>query len=226
MNGFEKQELETQGMMSKLFGSKPSTNALIEINNFLADNAKATDLTAELVQGFIKAWGAKFDSSNIENRSSMYRKVADHVYLSAQSKDDAVFNEAQHLASVLELPENLQRLADKGAKKVAYFARAASHQWRRTFKHPARSTLSLATITKTATISARRFSTTTSIKNSTTSPKPSVSAPMMNRHCATSVPSWISLTNLNPISKTHSINTVIYGLPKIHLWVISRSTFL
>ena len=123
VNGFEKQELETQGMMSKLFGSKPSTNALIEINNFLADNAKATDLTAELVQGFIKAWGAKFDSSNIENRSSMYRKVADHVYLSAQSKDDAVFNEAQHLASVLELPENLQRLADKGAKKVAYFAR-------------------------------------------------------------------------------------------------------
>lgn len=123
MNGFEKQELKPQGMMSKLFGSKPSTNALIEINNFLADNAKPSDLTAELVQGFIKYWGAKFDSSNIETRSSMYRKVADYVYLSAQSKDDAVFNETQHLASVLELPENLQRLADKGAKKVAYFTR-------------------------------------------------------------------------------------------------------
>ena len=27
MNGFEKQELETQGMMSRLFGSKPGHNA-------------------------------------------------------------------------------------------------------------------------------------------------------------------------------------------------------
>ena len=36
MNGFEKQELETQGMMSRLFGSKPGHNALVEINNFLA----------------------------------------------------------------------------------------------------------------------------------------------------------------------------------------------
>lgn len=34
MNGFEKQELETQGMMSRLFGSKPGHNALVEINNF------------------------------------------------------------------------------------------------------------------------------------------------------------------------------------------------
>ena len=31
MNGFEKQELETQGMMSRLFGSKPGHNALVEI---------------------------------------------------------------------------------------------------------------------------------------------------------------------------------------------------
>lgn len=123
MNGFEKQELETQGMMSKLFGSKPGHNALVEINNFLAESANARELTAEIVDNFIKTWGAKFDSSNIEYRSGMYRKVADGVYLTAQSKDDPVFEETRHLAQILGLPENLQRLADKGAKKVAYFAR-------------------------------------------------------------------------------------------------------
>lgn len=123
MNGFEKQELETQGMMSKLFGSKPGHNALVEINNFLAENTNARELTAEIVDNFIKTWGAKFDSSNIEYRSGMYRKVADSVYLTAQSKDDPVFEETRHLAQILGLPENLQRLADKGAKKVAYFAR-------------------------------------------------------------------------------------------------------
>lgn len=41
MNGFEKQELETQGMMSRLFGSKPGHNALVEINNFLAESTAA-----------------------------------------------------------------------------------------------------------------------------------------------------------------------------------------
>ena len=123
MNGFEKQELETQGMMSKLFGSKPGHNALVEINNFLAESTAATELTEEIVSNFIKNWGAKFDSSNIEYRSSMYRKVADHVYISAVSKDDPVFEETRHLAQVLELPEKLQRLADNGAKKVAYFSR-------------------------------------------------------------------------------------------------------
>lgn len=123
MNGFEKQELETQGMMSKLFGSKPGHNALVEINNFLAESTNARELTAEIVDNFIKTWGAKFDSSNIEYRSGMYRKVADSVYLTAQSKDDPVFEETRHLAQILGLPENLQRLADKGAKKVAYFAR-------------------------------------------------------------------------------------------------------
>lgn len=123
MNGFEKQELETQGMMSRLFGSKPGHNALVEINNFLAESTAATELTEEIVSNFIKNWGAKFDSSNIEYRSSMYRKVADHVYISAVSKDDPVFEETKHLAQVLELPEKLQRLADNGAKKVAYFSR-------------------------------------------------------------------------------------------------------
>ena len=73
MNGFEKQELETQGMMSRLFGSKPGHNALVEINNFLAESTAATELTEEIVSNFIKNWGAKFDSSNIEYRSSMYR---------------------------------------------------------------------------------------------------------------------------------------------------------
>ena len=123
MNGFEKQELETQGMMSRLFGSKPGHNALVEINNFLAECTAATELTEEIVSNFIKNWGAKFDSSNIEYRSSMYRKVADYVYTTAASKDDHVFEETRHLAQVLELPEKLQRLADNGAKKVAYFSR-------------------------------------------------------------------------------------------------------
>lgn len=123
MNGFEKQELETQSMMSKLFGSKPSHNALIEINNFLADSTKATDLTSDIADTFVKNWGAKFDGSNIETRSTMYRKVADFVYLTATGKDDAVFEEKTHLAKILELPENLQRLADTGAKKIAYFSR-------------------------------------------------------------------------------------------------------
>lgn len=59
------------------------------------------------------------------------RKVADYVYISAVSKDDPVFEETRHLAQVLELPEKLQRLADNGAKKVAYFSLLSkNNQWR------------------------------------------------------------------------------------------------
>lgn len=123
MNGFEKQELETQGMIGKLFGGKPANNALVEINNFLAAGDSPTELTKDIVSNFLKKWGAKFDSNNIEQRSGMYRKVADQAYLTAQSSDDTVFAAAKHLAQVLELPENLQRLADSGSKKAIYFNR-------------------------------------------------------------------------------------------------------
>ncbi len=123
MKGFEKQELETQGIMGRFFGSKPCHNALVEINNFLADSASATDLTEDIANGFLKNWNAKFDSNNIEYRSGMYRKVADHVFTNVQNNNDTIFNETKHLAKILDIPENLQRLADNGAKKIAYFAR-------------------------------------------------------------------------------------------------------
>lgn len=123
MNGFEKQELETQGMVSRFFSSKPQQNALIEINNFLADCQEATELTEDLVASFMQTWKAKFDANNIEYRSGMYRKVADHVFTTAQSADDKLLQHTTHLATILELPDNLKKLADNGAKKVAYFAR-------------------------------------------------------------------------------------------------------
>lgn len=62
----------------------------------------------------------------------MYRKVADHVYISAVSKDDPVFEETKHIAQVLELPEKLQRLADNGAKSSLLLSLSKNNQWRRT----------------------------------------------------------------------------------------------
>lgn len=91
----------------------------------------------------------------------MYRKVADYVYISAVSKDDPVFEETRHLAQVLELPEKLQRLADNGAKKVAYFSRC-----RKIISGEEPLTISeinnvLVMITKMAMIYAFRYFTTT-----------------------------------------------------------------
>lgn len=71
MNGFEKQELETQGMMSKLFGSKPGHNALVEINNFLAESTAATELTEERSSAILSKTGEQNLTAAISNTAAV-----------------------------------------------------------------------------------------------------------------------------------------------------------
>ena len=47
MKGFKKQELEEQGFMGRLFGSKPQQNAFAEINNILTEAKSAQELTKD-----------------------------------------------------------------------------------------------------------------------------------------------------------------------------------
>lgn len=123
MKGFKKQELEKQGFMGRLFGSKPQQNAFVEINNILADAKSAQELTKDAAAAIFKKWGCKFSDANMNQRSAIYRKVADNAFSTAQSKDDPVLNDRAHIAAIFDIPENLCRLADNGAKKSAYFSR-------------------------------------------------------------------------------------------------------
>lgn len=125
MKPYTKQELEERGLFSSLLSGKPVQNAWAEINNILADAAKAQDLTAAQVTAAAKKWGAKLDESTMEQRSSLYRKLADVIYTEAQSVDDELFAQGKHLAEVLQLPPHLAKLADKGAKTSAYYERCA-----------------------------------------------------------------------------------------------------
>lgn len=125
MKGFKKQELEEQGFMGRLFGSKPQQNAFAEINNILTEAKSAQELTKDAAAAIFKKWGCKFSDTNMDQRSAIYRKVADNAFSGAQSKDDPILNDRAHMAEILEIPENLCRLADNGAKKSAYFRAAA-----------------------------------------------------------------------------------------------------
>jgi hypothetical protein len=62
----------------------------------------------------------------LEQRSGIYRKLADVIYSEAQSEDDELFSQGKHLAEVLQLPPHLVKLADKGAKMGAYYNRCAA----------------------------------------------------------------------------------------------------
>lgn len=123
MKPYTEQELETCGFFSKLFGGKPSHNAWKEINNILAQAENVRQLTPEKVNSVLKNWGAKFEESNLEERSAMYRKFADVAYTQAQKADDPIIADAAYLAETLQLPAHLIKLADKGAKQSAYFTR-------------------------------------------------------------------------------------------------------
>lgn len=123
MKGFKKQELEEQGFMGRLFGSKPQQNAFAEINNILTEAKSAQELTKDAAAAIFKKWDCKFSDTNMDQRSAIYRKVADNAFSGAQSKDDHILNDRAHMAEILEIPENLCRLADNGAKKSAYFSR-------------------------------------------------------------------------------------------------------
>ena len=125
MRGYTKQELEQQAFIYNLFYGKPAGNAWKEINNFMADAESALELTEDKVKGFIKAWGVKFNDENVQDRSAIYRKTADYVFTEAMSKDDELFKQTEHMAKVLQLPEHLAKLADKGAKTAAYFNRCS-----------------------------------------------------------------------------------------------------
>ncbi len=106
-----------------MFGSKPTENAWKELNNLLADAPSVEAITADAVHAAMKKWGVKFSDDNLQQRSGVYRKLADVVYTEAQSADDALFAQAEKLAQLLELPQHLVKLANKGAKTAAYFIR-------------------------------------------------------------------------------------------------------
>lgn len=123
MNGFNKQELEKQSFMDKLFGGNQGANGLTEITNFLADAKRADELTKEQANSFLKKWGCKFNEENMSRRSGIYRIVADNAFVAAQTADDEVLNTRAHIAEILEVPAHLCAQADRAAKKTAYFAR-------------------------------------------------------------------------------------------------------
>ncbi|WP_405379845.1 hypothetical protein [Phascolarctobacterium sp.] len=123
MKPFELQELEQCGFFSKMFGSKPAENGWKALNNLLAEASDATTITADQVHSALKQWGVKFSEENMQQRSGLYRKLADVVFTEAQTKDDPLFAQTAHLAELLELPPHLVKLADKGAKTAAYFIR-------------------------------------------------------------------------------------------------------
>ena len=120
------QEIEERGLFSSLLNGKPVQNAWAEINNILVEAEKAQDLTAAQVTSAMKKWGAKMDETTLEQRSGIYRKLADVIYSEAQSENDELFAQGKHLAEVLQLPPHLVKLADKGAKTSAYYNRCAA----------------------------------------------------------------------------------------------------
>lgn len=68
-------------------------------------------------------WGVKFHDDNFNQRSGIYRKLADVVFTEVQTKEDGLWAQLAHLAEILELPPHLAKQADKAAKTAAYFVR-------------------------------------------------------------------------------------------------------
>ena len=120
---YTEQEIEQVGFFSSLLGGKPVKNAWAEINNLLVEAESAKDLSAEQVKKAVKSWGAKLDEESVKTRAEIYGKLAEVVYTEADSADYERFQELEHLAKVLELPEYQIKLSNKAAKTVAYFAR-------------------------------------------------------------------------------------------------------
>ena len=126
MKPYTHQDLEERGLFSSLMNGKPVANAWAEINNILAEASTTQELTAAKVQAALKHWGAKFNEHTLEQRSALYRKFADHLYSDAQSVEDDLFAQGEHLAEVLQLPPHLVKLADKGAKTAAFYVRCTN----------------------------------------------------------------------------------------------------
>ena len=79
MKPFTTQELEECGFFSKMFGSKPAENGWKELNNLLAEAGSALEISKDDAHSALKKWGVKFNDENINQRSGIYRKLADVV---------------------------------------------------------------------------------------------------------------------------------------------------
>ncbi len=123
MKPYTHQDLEERGFLAHLLSGRSAGNAWVEINNILAAAADVRELTADKVAAALKKWGAKMDESSLGQRSALYRQFADIIYAEAQSSDDALFAQGEYLAEVLKLPAHLVKLAARGARQTAYFAR-------------------------------------------------------------------------------------------------------
>ena len=77
MKPFTTQELEECGFFSKMFGSKPAENGWKELNNLLAAADSTLNISSDAVHDALKKWGVKFNEENMNQRSGIYRKLAD-----------------------------------------------------------------------------------------------------------------------------------------------------
>ena len=83
----------------------------------------ALAVSADDVHHALKKWGVKFNDDNFNQRSGIYRKLADVIFTEVQNKEDSLWAQLAHLAEILELPPHLAKQADKAAKTSAYFVR-------------------------------------------------------------------------------------------------------
>ena len=124
MKPYSMQELEECGFLSKIFGSKPTENGWKELNNLLASAPDALAVSADDVHHALKKWGVKFHDDNFNQRSGIYRKLADVVFTEVQTKEDGLWAQLAHLAEILELPPHLAKQADKAAKQLLILSAA------------------------------------------------------------------------------------------------------
>mgnify|MGYP007014149637 CR=1 FL=1 len=87
MKPYSMQELEECGFLSKIFGSKPTENGWKELNNLLAAAPDALAISADDVHHALKKWGVKFNDDNFNQRSGIYRKLADVIFTEVQNKE-------------------------------------------------------------------------------------------------------------------------------------------
>lgn len=84
----------------------------------------ALAVSADDVHHALKKWGVKFHDDNCNQRSGIYRKLADVVFTEVQTKEDSLWAQLAHLAEILELPPHLAKQADKAAKQLLILSAA------------------------------------------------------------------------------------------------------
>jgi hypothetical protein len=116
---FVRKPLHRRSFFDRLLGRERKGNAVVEINNLLADAADVTDVSFEQVAAIAERFGARLSRGMSEQKGALFQQYLEHC-LTDRVLEDTEVDRLRHLKRLLQLSDRRVSELENAATQRIY----------------------------------------------------------------------------------------------------------